>query len=110
MGIGLAKRSCAAPTRAATELYPARSLRQPRGLMKREKKSCASASSLLHRAQPVADAPDGLDGLAQWPQFLTQPQDSIIDRAIAANIRFAPDGIQQICAAERASRTAQQQM
>src|SRR3982075_1560478 len=60
--------------------------------------------------QSVADAPHGLDRIAQGAELLAQAQNRVIARAIAVDGRLAPHGVVQIRPAEGTPAVAQQQM
>src|SRR5919198_3618692 len=65
---------------------------------------------LRSEREAVAHTPHRLDRVAQRAQLLAQPQDGIVDRAVALDGWLAPDAIVQVCPAERASTVAQQQV
>src|SRR5690348_10493496 len=59
--------------------------------------------------EAVADAPDGRDGLALWPQLLAQPHDMRIHRAVEAVIVVAPKLLQEEVTTESSARMRRQQ-
>src|SRR5262249_12247301 len=61
-------------------------------------------------AQPVADSPDGLDGVAERAQLAPQPQDSVVDRTVALDVGLPPDRIVQVRSANRPPAVAQQEV
>src|SRR5438034_9200415 len=58
--------------------------------------------------QPIADAPHGLDRVAEIAELLAQAQDGVVDGPVALDGRLAPCGVVEVCPAERAALLAQQ--
>src|SRR5262249_18720191 len=51
---------------------------------------------LAFGSQPVANAPDRLDGVADLAKLLAQAQDHVVDGPVAADVVLLPDCIQQV--------------
>src|SRR3954469_3682519 len=64
----------------------------------------------LEPVEPVADPPDGFDGIFERSQFLAQAEYHIVDRAVAAEQVVAPNRLQQIAAAEGAAGVAEEEL
>src|SRR5215212_9656337 len=69
-----------------------------------------AGASRLWAFESIADTPNGFDPISQRSEFLAQPEDGIVDGAVAAEQIVGPDRFQQVGTAERASGTAHQQL
>ena len=71
--------------------------------------AAGAAGPRVERSEAVAHAPHRLDGVAQGAQLLAQAQHGVVHRAVAPHVGLAPEGVQEVAAAEGPARAAQQE-